>query len=88
MDEFVPLLEAHPGSEYVLARVHEEIERNPDLMAYLERHCLIPGAILSVLEVLPFNETVTLQCGGNQVVLGLSVARSLWVTESPANGQR
>lgn len=87
IDKLLPLLETNPGSKYVLARVHEEIERNAQLMAYLERNCLVPGAILRVVEVLPFNETVTLECGGKQVVLGISVAKSLWVTELPAGRQ-
>jgi len=82
--DFIPLLDAEPGHEYLLARVQEEIERNRDLMAYLEEHCLIPGARIKLIAVMPFNETVTLQSGGQEVVLGVSVARELWVKEPPS----
>ena len=80
-ERLVPLLEAEPGAEYVLARIHEELERNPDLMAYFERHCLLPGATVTLVEIMDFNDTVTVHCGGHDVVLGLSVAGRVWVRE-------
>jgi DtxR family Mn-dependent transcriptional regulator len=81
---FIPLLDAEPEREYLMARVHEEIERNVQLMSYLEEHCLIPGARVKLIAVMPFNETVTLQSSGKEVVLGLSVASKLWVKEIPS----
>ncbi|TEU09539.1 MAG: metal-dependent transcriptional regulator [Anaerolineales bacterium] len=80
-EPLVPLLEAEPGAEYVLARIHEELERNPDLMAYLERHCLLPGATIVLVEIMDYNDTVTVHCGGHDVVLGLSVAGKVWVRD-------
>ena len=82
-ERLVPLLEAKPGVEYVLARIHEELERNRELMVYFERHCLLPGAAIKLVEIMDFNDTVTVRCGGQDVVLGLSVAGRLWVGESP-----
>lgn len=78
-EEFVPLLSAEPGERYILARVHEEIERDPRLMSYLEEHCMVPGAEIEVVDVLPFNETVSVRTAGREVVLGLSVAAHLWI---------
>ena len=80
-DDLLLLVEAEPGRDYLLARVHEQVERNPELMAYLEAHCLIPGAHIRLLSVMSFNETVTVRSGGEDVVLGLSVAQGLWVSE-------
>jgi DtxR family transcriptional regulator, Mn-dependent transcriptional regulator len=80
--DLVPLLEAEPGRNYVLARVHEEIERHGDLMDYFERHGLVPGVQLQFVQVIPANETVTLIVDGREVTLGLSVARCLWVQEA------
>jgi DtxR family transcriptional regulator, Mn-dependent transcriptional regulator len=80
--DLVPLLEAEPGRNYVLARVHEEIERHGDLMDYFERHGLVPGVQLQFVQVIPANETVTLIADGREVTLGLSVARCLWVQEA------
>ncbi len=78
----LPLLKAQPGRAYSLARIHEEAEQNPRLMAYLEQHGLVPGTRVTILEIMPFNETVTVSCAGDQeAVLGLSVARMLWVSE-------
>ena len=79
----IPLLDAIPGRTYLLARVHEEIERDQQLMAFLEEHALIPGVRVEVVEIMPYNETVTLNCAGRPVVLGLSVARRIWLNEPP-----
>ena len=78
-EELVPLLAAEPGQRYVLARVHEEIERDPRVMAFLEERCLVPGAEIEVVAVLPFNETVSVRTAGGEVVLGLAVATHMWV---------
>lgn len=78
----IPLLETQLNHAYVLARVHEEVERDPDLMAFLEKNCLVPGARLHVLSILPFNETVTVMTAAGETVLGMNVARSLWVSEA------
>lgn len=83
--DLVPLLEAEIGQCYVLARIHEEIERSPQLMAFLERNCLIPGAEIQVIEVMAFNETVTVRSQGHDTVLGLAIAHRIWV--EPAEGQ-
>ncbi|MBC7235616.1 MAG: metal-dependent transcriptional regulator [Chloroflexi bacterium] len=80
--DLTPLLQAKLGVEYTLARVHEEAERNSELMAFLERHHLVPGTRIRLLELMPVNETVTVESAGNEVVLGLSVARCLWVSSA------
>jgi len=77
----LPLLDAQPGERCVLARIHEEIEQNPRLITYLEAQGLIPGAEVTVVEVMPFNETVTVSAANHVVVLGLAVARKLWVCD-------
>ena len=82
-ESLIPLLDAIPGHTYLLARVHEEIERDQQLMAFLEEHALIPGVRVEVTEIMPYNETVTLNCAGEAVVLGLSVARRIWLNEPP-----
>jgi DtxR family Mn-dependent transcriptional regulator len=74
-----PLLDARPQCAYTLERIHEEVERNTRLMAFLERHGLTPGLPLVLVEVMPENETVTVHTRVGDVVLGLNVARRLWV---------
>jgi DtxR family Mn-dependent transcriptional regulator len=83
--DLVPLLKAQPGSTYLLARIHEEAEQSPRLMAYLEQHGLTPGAVVAVVEIMPYNETLTVRVNDQEVMLGLAVARKLWVCpELPA----
>ena len=83
-EALIPLLRAEPGRKYYLARIHEELEINHELTAYLEEHHLIPGVTIILIQVIPSNEIVTVQIGDKQVVLGLSVARKLWLCEKDA----
>jgi DtxR family transcriptional regulator, Mn-dependent transcriptional regulator len=79
----LPLLKAEIGHAYTLSRIHEEAEQNPRLMAYLEQHALVPGATVIVIEIMPYNETVTVRSKDGEIVLGLAVARRLWVCDEP-----
>ncbi len=80
----IPLLEAEVSQTYILARVHEEIEQNPDLLHFLEARHLMPGTPITVTAILPFNETITVQAEGVETVLGLNIARHLFVDRVPA----
>jgi DtxR family Mn-dependent transcriptional regulator len=86
--DLIPLLEGRLNRAYTLARVHEEVERDPELMEFLEKNCLVPGSIVNVVSIMPFNETVTVSTVAGQAVLGMNVARSLWIAplgdDSPA----
>lgn len=73
-----PLAEAQAGQRAIVRRVHESAEEQPDLMSYLERHDLLPGAEITILEVMPFNETLTLERLGKTVVLGLAPAALIY----------
>ena len=70
----LPLTKAQPGQHLVIRRVHESAEEQPELMAYLEQNGLLPGAEITILQIMPFNETITLECVGETVVLGLAPA--------------
>jgi len=73
-----PLSETRPGQCLEIRRVHESAEEQPELMSFLERHGLVPGAEVTVREVMPFNETLTLECGGREIVLGLAPAALIY----------
>jgi DtxR family Mn-dependent transcriptional regulator len=79
-EALIPLLEAEPGCRYTLARVHEQVERDAALMAFLEEHCLVPGAPVRIIKVTPVNETVTVQGERGETVVGYTVAEKLWVS--------
>lgn len=78
---FYPLSEAQVGQRLVIRRVHESAEEQPDLMVYLEQHDLLPDTEVVVEQVMPFNETITLDCSGQTIVLGLAPAALIYVEE-------
>ncbi len=77
-----PLLEATPGRRYLLARVHEEIERQSDLMAFLEERGLVPGAVVRLVALHPEEGTIGVEVNQADVTLDLGTARCLWVQEA------
>jgi DtxR family Mn-dependent transcriptional regulator len=76
-----PLTQAQAGQRLVIRRVHESAEEQPELMGYLEQHGLLPGAEVAILEIMPFNETITLECAGQTVVLGLAPAALIYAED-------
>ena len=76
---WVPLIETLPDQAVTIKRVHELAEYNLELLAFLENKGLIPGAEVTVREVLPFNQTITLDIKGHAVTLGFASARYLFV---------
>lgn len=82
LGDLFPLAEAQAGQRLIIRRVHEAAEEKPDLMAYMEHHGLLPGIEIVVREIMPFNETITLECKGRTVVLGLAPAAQIYVEAS------
>lgn len=76
-----PLTEGRAGQHLLIRRVHESAEEQPELMTYLEEHNLLPGAEVTIEAVMPFNETLSLDCQGRTVVLGLGPAALIYVEE-------
>jgi DtxR family Mn-dependent transcriptional regulator len=70
--------QAQTGQEVVVDRITEEGERDPRLLAYFQRHRLMPGVRFAVAEVAPWNETITLSHDGATVILGMKAARTIW----------
>lgn len=75
------LAQARTGQKLIIRRVHESAEEQPELMTYLEQKGLVPGAKAAVQETMPFNETITLACSGETVVLGMAPAALIFVEE-------
>lgn len=80
----VPLDQADAGAVVVLERIVEEGEHARDLLAFLERNHLRPGARLTVQTVEPWAQTVTLALGDERLVLGTAVARQIRVRQLSA----
>lgn len=79
-----PLDRVKEGDEVVVERITEEAEADRKLLEYLWRQGIRPGTTLRVLEVAPWAGTVTMECRGQTVALGLSAAAKLWVYRKTA----
>jgi DtxR family Mn-dependent transcriptional regulator len=81
---WLSLTGVQPGKKIIIRRVHETAEENPELLEFLENNGIVPGAVAEVTEVLPFNQTLTLQVGGCKVALGFQTARYIYVETGPS----
>ena len=81
ISDLLPLSEAQAGQRLIVRRVHESAEEQPELMAYMEEQGLLPGAEVTVREIMTFNETISLECQGKTTVLGLAPAASVYTEQ-------
>jgi len=75
---WLPLTELAVGEAVTLRRIHEFAEDNPEILNFLYDNRLIPGQPVTVRDVLPFNQTLTLDVDGKLVTLGFSIARFVY----------
>ena len=85
VSSWIPLTTISPDQVVTIKRVHELAEYNPALLGFLENKGLMPGAEVVVREVLPFNQTITLEAKGQAITLGFASARYLFVETPPKN---
>jgi len=76
---WIPLTAAALNDLVVIKRVHELAEYDAELLAFLESKGLMPGAEVTVREVLPFNQTIALEVQGQAVTLGFASAHRIFV---------
>jgi DtxR family Mn-dependent transcriptional regulator len=76
---WIPLNEIIPGEPVIIRRIHEFAENNQDLLEFLIDNGVLPGAQAKVMEVLPFNQTLTITVADKPVTLGFPVARYIFV---------
>ncbi|HMD89190.1 MAG TPA: metal-dependent transcriptional regulator [Anaerolineaceae bacterium] len=74
-----PLNGVLPGEKVIIRRIHETAEDNNELMEFLEKNDIVPGALAEVTEILPFNQTLSLQLGEQKVALGFPTAKYIFV---------
>lgn len=79
---WVPLTEIPTGEKIIIRRIHELAEQNPELMGFLEGKGIMPSAQATVTEVLPFNQTITLDVQKKSVTLGFASARYVFAERS------
>ena len=71
-----PLLQRHQGESLVINNIAEHAEEDVDLMHFLQRNGLVPGARIQVEEVAKANSTITVRIeeDDRRVVVGLPTA--------------
>lgn len=78
---WVPLTDLPAGCTVTIRRIHEFAEEKIDLLKFLIANGVVPGAQVTVAEVLPFNQTLTISVDGKPVTLGFPAARFLFAEE-------
>lgn len=79
VSSWICLTKISPTQKVIIKRIHELAEYNLELMAFLEGNGITPDAQVTVQEVLPFNQTVTLEIKGKVVTLGYASASYVFV---------
>ena len=79
VSSWLPLTEIPANQTATIRRIHELAEYNLELLDFFENRGLMPGAIMSVREVLPFNQTLSVDIHGGTVTLGFAAARQVFV---------
>jgi len=82
VSSWVPLTETSANEKVIIRRIHELAEYNLELLAFLENEGLIPGTTVTVWEVLPFNQTITLKVQNKGVTLSFASANYVFVEAS------
>lgn len=76
--EVEPLTGVEEGRSYIVSRVKNQ---DPELLRYLEKIGLLPGAQITIKEKAPFEGPVTINIETNEQVLGYDMARHIMVTK-------
>ncbi len=78
-----PLSEVKLGDVWEIDGVNEPAEEDHDLMAFYQRHGLVPGATVKVVDVAVYNSTIGLEVAGRPVTLGMRAAENLRIVVAP-----
>jgi DtxR family transcriptional regulator, Mn-dependent transcriptional regulator len=76
---WIPLTQAAPGDKVIIRRIHELAEQNSELMAFLEKSGILTDVQATVGDVLPFNQTISINVQGHDVTLGFAAAQYVYV---------
>jgi len=77
-----PLTSIAASQIVIIRRIHELAEETHGLLAFLEEKGVMPGQTATVVEVLPFNQTITLRLGKGEASLGFAAARYIFVEQA------
>ncbi len=75
---WTPLTELSAGQQVVIRRIHEFAEDDHELLQFLVSHDIAPGVTAEIVEILPFNQTLSIRVNGEPVTLGFHAARFIY----------
>jgi len=78
-EKWLPLSEKASGERVTIKPIHEFLEDDPDLMGFLDSNQILPGKKARIVEMLPFNKTLTLEIDSKFVTLGYDIGKSIFV---------
>jgi DtxR family transcriptional regulator, Mn-dependent transcriptional regulator len=76
-----PLTGLSTGQQVTVRRIHEFAEDNPEVLDFLSRNGIEPGIEVELVEILPFNQTLSIRTGENLITLGFPVARYIFADD-------
>ncbi len=76
--QWIALTEFQAGQIVMIRRIHEFAEDNHDLLLFLADNGIAPGARAEIMEILPFNQTLSIQLSGKTITLGFQAARFIF----------
>ncbi len=80
---WIPLTDLPAGARVVIRRIHEFAEDHTELLQFLIENKILPGQTIEIIEVLPFNQTISIRLDDKPITLGFSTARFIFA-EPPA----
>ncbi len=87
-DDLVALSSLKAGDGATLQFISEELEEDMELLQYLERWRMVPGAAIRVVEHSPSTGIIVVECDGASVPLGLAVSAKIRVRRKAASRAR
>jgi len=85
---WVALKDVTEGRRVIIRRVHEHAEDKAEILKYLETNRILPGIEALVKQILPFNQTITLEREGELLMIGMQLAGYIYVELIPDEESR
>ncbi|PKO16190.1 MAG: hypothetical protein CVU39_09190 [Chloroflexi bacterium HGW-Chloroflexi-10] len=81
--DWIPIHLFQIGDHIIIRRIHELAEEQPEVLDFLERNLIGINTVVTVEEVLTFNQTITIRVGNHPVTIGFPLARSIFAEYAP-----
>lgn len=84
--DWIPLTALQTGATVIIRRIHEFAEDNQELLSFLVENGVMPGTEGEIMEILPFNQTLTIAINKKPITLGFPVARFIFAEQTKPTG--